>query len=683
MTTIQYLTPPPAAVTRFGDPFGRVFLDVDASFEVRLTKALDAIDEREQVSQEAALSGDLPATGKNRALLEQFRPDAVNRNRGYIPVEVIQDGERLPLTGATVTGYQNNVFEVELFGASWLDDLEALVLADVDLGTFEYTKAEAINAWNDRQSLAIPGVAHYGAWRTPGNVTLQDLRFWFNLGKLLRECFCAVGWAFESPHFDTGEGAYLFTYLPNTDEFWYEGKQSPRYAATNVATPQGFTGMQFGNTLILDDVYDPGNLYNNPSWPGQYKYDTSFEDVVTFRIKFTDFTVELPPSPDGEPAYYFTLTITKVRNNVPFTAHIERYIGSADQTRTVVINFEYIDYDLVGGDGYIIRTNYRNLGQDGGSYQSYTILSGDVEFQPNPATFYPGDFVPLNNLLPSTVTAKDLLEAAAHLINGKLYTDYAAKKVTLYAPWDYEMQDEETIIEGFFIPNKATDLRAKTLTAETGWKNEDRDRDRFLVYKFADSTDPYIDSDKQYSRRVDLGTGVNKETKIENPLFEPTGEVKADTAEVGGSGVWLPVLWDNEDGDLSTELGPRICNFYGFVGQSGMTWSFEGITEILVPYLAMIPTIALPVTVDFVALTYNGFARDLYNLFYRREVENCRAGVPYSLLLTGGDDTYRAIDFRHTVLIRDEDSDLEMQPTAVRDHVAGSRVPLLVEARIV
>jgi hypothetical protein len=244
------------------------------------------------------------------------------------------------------------------------------------------------------------------------------------------------------------------------------------------------------------------------------------------------------------------------------------------------------------------------------------------------------------------------------------------------------MQDEETKIEGFFKKNKAVDFRDKTISSETSWESDEKERERFRVYKFAEYTGAYLDSDTLYTRRVDLRTGTNKEKKSENPLFEPTGEILTTTADVGGDGVYLPALWDNEDGELSTEVGPRICNYYGLISQSGLEWSFNGVNEVLVPYLAQLPTIALPVTVDFIALTFAGFARDLYNMYYRDEVEACRNGLAYKLLITGGDNSYSEIDFRRTILVRDQDSDLEMQPTAVRDHLAGSRTPLLVEARI-
>lgn len=685
MITIQYLNPSPAQMRVHGDNFGRVFLDVSSDYEVRITKALDQIDETEQISQEAALSGSLRATNKNRAVLEQFRPDAINRNTDVIQVEVLQDGDRLPLTGAAVLRFDEatNEYEFELFGDDWIDKLEALLLADVDIGIYEYTKANVVSTWTARHEIAIPGPAHYGAWNTPGDVTRQDFRFWFNLGLLMKEVFCAIGWEFESPHFDNGDGKHLIAYLPNEDEFWYEGKESPRFASATIATPQGVVGQRFGNTIVFDDLVDPNDYYNNPLHPAQYFYDTAFENLVTFRLKVENLVVELPPPPTGEPAYYLLINIVKVRNGIPSTVHQESFIGSADQTRTVTVDFEYVDEHLIGGDAYLIRMNHLNLGQAGDSYQNFTILSGNVYFRPNPGVFYPDDFIPLQNLLPSTLTGMDLFEAMAHMINGKVITDSAAQKVTLYTPYDYRNQTDTATIEGFYI-NEMIDLRSKTIADETSWATEEKERNRFLIYSFADSTDPYIKSDEIYKTRVDLKTGIPKETKHENPLFEPTGEILATVSEIGGTdGMKMPVLWDNEDGVLSESLGPRVANFYGYLTQGTSTWSFEGINETDFPYISMIPSVPLPTTVDFIPVTYSGFARDFYTFFYKREVESRANNTPYQLLLTGGNETYRVIDFRKTILVRDRDSDLEMTPTAVRDHLVGSRVPLLINARIV
>lgn len=53
------------------------------------------------------------------------------------------------------------------------------------------------------------------------------------------------------------------------------------------------------------------------------------------------------------------------------------------------------------------------------------------------------------------------------------------------------------------------------------------------------------------------------------------------------------------------------------------------------------------------------------------------------VFVAGGDLTYDQIDFRRLLLITTEDGEIELQPTAVRDHERGSRVPLLIEGYVV
>lgn len=148
-TTIEYKNYP-NRLRQYADPFGRLFLDVSLEFEIRITRAMQTEEiSRTQISQSASLAGDLPATPKNRAILDQFRGDAVNRNRTWISVEVIQDGERLPLTGGALLSYddENKTYAFELFGDDWITALSEITLRDLDLPEYEYTEANVLATW--------------------------------------------------------------------------------------------------------------------------------------------------------------------------------------------------------------------------------------------------------------------------------------------------------------------------------------------------------------------------------------------------------------------------------------------------------------------------------------------------------------------------------------------------------
>ncbi|MCB0628877.1 MAG: hypothetical protein R2824_06100 [Saprospiraceae bacterium] len=683
MLTIQYLNASDFERANWGDNLGRVFFDL-GDFEARLTKALDNFAEYQQISQEASLSGDLPATQKNRALLEKYNPDALQRSTEIIRIEAIQDGERVSVDGAIVKGFEESekVYDFEVFAQSYLDDLEATVLADLTgLGTYEFTEANVLATWaGDRQTLALPGLCDYGAFGTPGDVKLQDLRIWFNLGLLMRAACNAVNWSFDSPHFFEGDGRHIYVFLSSKEEFFYEGKRSLRFVSAETTEEQSFSGGRFINVLDLTATYDPFSIFNS----NQYEYAVpDIGRAISLRVRVENMIVELPPSPPGEPAYFFELNVRRRRagGTYDYLVFRERFVASADQTQIRNFSIQWTDYEAQAGDKYSIDTNYRKAGRNTQFGQNYTVLSASVFYEPDASVFYEGDNIPLNNILPADVSCKSLLEAMLHICNGKLYTDIAAKKVILYTPHDYLLQDDETLIEGFYKPTDQLDFVSKTVHTKTGWKNDENERNRFLKFAFKDSSDSYLQNPEQFNRTVDLGTGKNDTTTIENPLFEATGEIQETAADVGGTGgIFIPALWDNEENEISTDLSPRVAVFYGEIDQNE-TWSFKGNIRTTVPYLAMIPGVEL--SVDPVPLTFSSYARGLYEMHYKAELQACRAAITYDLIIDGGDDTYRKINFRQPLLVKGEQSTLLIQPTAIRDHKVGSLTPLLVQGRII
>ena len=688
MITIQYLNPSPAQVRVHGDNFGRVFLDVSSEYEVRLTKALDQIDETEQISQEAALSGSLRATNKNRAVLEQFRPDAINRNTDVIQVEVLQDGDRLPLTGAAVLGFDEatDEYEFELFGDDWIDKLQEIVLRSLDLGSFEYTIANIEAAWSGpRQTIAIPAVCHFGKFETTGQVSTEDLRFFFNIYEVLKQAFCQIGWNFVCENYAFGYGQYLYAYLSAKNYHWYEGKQAEAFVHVNVATPRNQPAAV--DFIVFDEVYDPGDLYNNPFFPDRYYYGTTGLNATTeLRIQFRDFVVDLPPSPTGQSPYFLVIGIQKIRPSQVTQVHAEIIIGSSDQAVTRTINFDYIDLDAQTTDTYRVFISYSNINQDGNSFLPYTIQSGDVYFRPDPPYYIEGDTINLGDLLSDEITCLDLFQAASELINGRIVTDVASKTVTLFPPYTYSTQT--ATIEGFHKTNlPPLDFRSNTITDLTSWEDKAKEEERYRLYSFASSNDEFLSSDSYFNRRVDLKTGLPKELKIENSLFEATGEIKATAAEVGGTGnIAMPALWDNDSSQepaRSFDINPRLVINYGLTDQN-QTWDFEGTIKTEFPYMAQVAGINLPANIEFIPISFNSFTNDLYTLFFSRDIEQLKGSsrILYNLILSDGDRVYKTIDFRRTILVRDRDSDLEMRVLSIRDHLVGSRVPILINSTI-
>lgn len=511
-------------------------------------------------------------------------------------------------------------------------------------------------------------------------MTLQNLRFWFSIPLLLKECFCAIGWNFVCDHFENGDHEHLYAYLSAENWHWYTDKTDLRWVHLNIASPRS----QPANVdfTLFDEVYDPNDLYNNIFALDRYRYGGAPIDVIVeIRFQIRNLSVTLPAPPAGESAYTFVFGIRKIDGATVKYVHSETVTGSSDETITRVLNFDYIDKDANGDDSYDFFMWYQNLQTE--NYSTYTLNGGDVYIRPDQSHYTTGDVIPLADLLSNEITCLDLFHACTHLINGKIVTDNASRTVFLYPPYSYTKADGSDQIEGFYKRNKGPiDLRPNT--AGQSWEIETRDRERYLIFGFNDNTDEYLTSDSLFTRRVDIGAGLPKEKKYLNPLFQATGEVQAEAADVGGSGgIYMPALWDNSEGLLSNELKPRLAIFYGDIDQGGLTWSFEGSPRATVPYLAQVAGIELPGGVQFIPVTWAGYVDDLYQKFYSREIENPSNDLLYKLIITGGDPVFKAIDFRRTILIQGKDSNLELQPLSIKDHPAGSRVPLLLEARMI
>lgn len=686
MTTIEVLEPEQWAVVIYGDNFGRVYLDTPPGLAMAMTKALDRLNEIQQITQEAALSVSLPGTSRNKAILERFRPDALRKPANPIRVQVQQNGESLPITAMTVGGY-NRDFDVDFFADDWIDSLKNLQLRDLNLGVYFWDKLTIEASWaGPRQQLVMPMIAEYGGWYiTDPTVSIEDVRLAFNHYLLLKACFCAIGWELESEHLRTGNGAFAYSYLSGERWYSYRDKEDSRFVQVNIDPPRSMAGVD--ENILFDVVSDPLSLYNTTR-PYDWFFGVADPGPFDVNVEVRNLKVSLPPPPLGEAAYTFFVQAYKNDNGTLVFLDFVTIQGATDRTVIKSIDFDVLDRNAMEGDSYGFFFGYGDLNL-GGVRVPYELLSCEVNFRPDFAYYYQDEEIFLADLLDTDLSGMQLLTAVAQLCNGKLETDYGRKVVRLEAAYDYVSGSE--VVSGFFqrtLP--PIDMTKVTVPGATTWKRVDVEQDRFLNFAFKASTDAFIlQQNRQlfFNYILDRLVGKDKTTDFENELFEPTVEILASPLDVGGDGVYMPVLWDNTVGLRSTKLGYRVLIYYGMIEQfmpDGVTareWTFDGVAgQTDFPYFAQVAL--QPVPVPMVPVTFNGFANDLFRLHYRQEVQNEDDGSEYEVLLTGGDETYRAINFRRTILIQGEDAPLEVQPTAVKDHEFGSRVPLLIVAKL-
>lgn len=693
MVSIRILNPPGWAVAAYGNSRGEVFLDVPETFDIRLSKSLDAFSDLQGITQQAALGDALPGTPRNRALLEAYRSDVLDRRTIPLKIEVRKNGERQPITEMLVVGWDGKPppvgeYEIDIYGDDWQEDLKRQRLQDLDLGTYDWTIAQILQSWSgDRQQLVMPLLADFNGWLGSGEVTRKDLRLAFNLWEIAKRSFCQAGWLLRCDHYERGDGEYAYAHWGGENWYQYTDKRAPGFVHLDIDPPAQMPA--FGTLPPFNEVINPGN-WNSQFRPLEYLYTTTGESL-TLRIELRNFRVSLPASPAGQNPYSFYVLTYRNRGNgdVDFI-DFQQFPGSNEIDTVISVNFDVIDeLPETGGTSYSFFFGYADL-NPGGGQSTYTIESGDVFFRPDPPYYVEDDTITLADTINEDLTGWDLFLALAHLINGKVVTDLAERTVTLYPPDDYTAKRSGDLIEGFYQRDKKPlDLRQFSNENTNAWSADDNERNRFVVVGFADSDDAYVEqrvAEGVYNKTHDRGSGVNEEDEVFNELFVETLTRFVAGESVGGTGILIPAIWEDEE-LRSVEVSPRVFIYYGTIAQSNpdvsFTWVLEGQQQATVPFFAQVANVQLPAGVDLIPLTFTGFSDDLYQRHYRRELEQIFTGIEESFEITGGDANFDAINFRRAILVRGEDADLLIQAIAALDHTAQSLQAFEVKGQII
>lgn len=654
-------------------------VDLDARAQIRVTKGLEQ-NEPEQ-SQVAAISFSVPMSPGNLLIFERWQPNTLDDEREELEVEVRAGGKVQALHKMRVVEWNDKQqeIEIEVWGDGWVDELERLSLRDVGLGEFTYTQENIEAAWADTTALAVPVLAHYGAWYDTANVLLRDLRMWFNLTKLMRAAFQAIGWSFESSYFDGPVGSRLYGYLSGEKWHSYRDKNDTFRVDCNIATPQALSGNP--EVILFDEVNDPLDLYDNagPSGrPNEYLYPPAGENPITMRIIVDGLTVTLPAPPAGEPASTFYVLVYKNRPPAVEFLYWETVAGGQFSEEVKTLSFEVVDGNCLDGDSYGFFMGYEDLYNNGsgpGTTYPFTLEACDVVFSPDPPRYITGDDIYLADLLDGELNALDLFTALRQLIGGKTETDLIGKVVRLWPAFRVEQQSET--IAGFFLresgPVNVEGIQVRSRIA----RYEQKTRERYVELAFSEPVDEYVKRqfprEAPYRRLVDLGDGENKTRQIVNKVFSPTIEKEVSDTEIGGTGLTLPVVWDTEDGTRRTvKAGYRIGYHYGLVSQilgvDVKDFSWEGVITDTWGYVTQVPQNPIDGVSETVPIAFSEFQFDLWRLFYRRQLlERARdPKLTFDIVLTF--EAWEALNFRRPIFFPYLDTSLMYQVEAVRNY---------------
>ena len=630
---------------------GKLFVDLDSESILEFSKARTELTRIGSIRDEASLPVSLPQSDVNAAIANFLTNHNLIGNQ-YEPLKVlVQEGaithnlNYLQFTGSDDTAgrYEATLQRGE---GHWLYESEKFKLADAPFDDFELTRDNLISNWQNHSRYdpadGGPGyyfpVVHYGGWASRRSVVVEDLRPWFHLTALLEKSFCAIGWDFESPFFESIYGRRIICYL--LSENFLEQPGLLELAKFRASLSDFFIPATGLETVIFDtEDFDNGNNFNLPT--------SSFSRAGVF-----NFSAGL--AYPFEPNVNSWVRIVK-EDQFGVTEVLAEEQGLVDNSGTASVTVKATDVLLIEGDRVYIQFET----------EIPTGVIGYFENTPLKTFYERGSIFNPAELIDPTLTLLELLKAAVHLCDGRIETDWENRKVKIFSPYDVDLY-AETDVEGFFQEDEFEDLTDRVLPRTEVVALARQEKPRYLVLQFKDSNDPKVEAanarrpEAIYSKVIDRGILYTPDKEYsKNPLFEPTVNdflVKFPTIGVGpvlaNNEVDLPHCWDNDDGSISYDIGYRIAYTVGYKQQQtegGDTrwWVFEHAFENQIPYAFQVPNAHIEGAIPDERMIYGEEDdNDLFSFCYRKYAQQDQYSVQASFQALVSPEDYKTLSFR-------------------------------------
>ena len=545
-------------------------LDKDQSIPQNIKTEELTVFNKIQVNE--VLGIDLPKSAVNDLVLRNIvHPNTFRRKNG-IQVRAWQGSTPLIQNRLFVISYSNSYqVEIRLGNEHWAIASQRLKLKDLVLGEWEFSKAniEDIQINNAKYLDGDLGIyfplANFGKTHRENRISPEDYRIFHHILPILKAGFCAMGFVFRSPIFESDfwrhAGAYLLskTYGP-TNERQFNVALAEDYELSVPANPNVFTIV--GERVQFDEIiFDPQNQYSAT------EYEFSGNSYCRFT---TQFNCELSAGSAPNDAFVtVTFSIRSRRGNnetiiggfvrqfdlplssnpLQFTATIITDVFSVTTEQTIFVD--------------VVVTNQRSI-----ENLVLTIKQGSSFYNtPVANLYYEGDIIDLAKIIHPDYTFDQIFKGVLQPISGLIETDWITRTVTAYPPDTVDVHGEQ--VEGFF-QKEYIDIQEFVSPGSIKSTTEDIEINRFIYLKFKKSSDPSItelelsEDEELFSRRIDLGDKYKDETTPqENPFFEPT--INKQYRGIGEQtiGPSVPHLLDNANGELSFDLKPRLVYFHG------------------------------------------------------------------------------------------------------------------------
>jgi len=599
---------PAGTPTEFLTPSGQLFLDLESDFTFQITENAAELNDVNELKGSGVLGFTVPMSPKNIWIFQDYLlPGTLEQGFSPIYVTSMGGGSRyMPQNLIFFKGSNDGDYsiEVELVedGQFWLTRAQDLFLSELDLGEF------TMNAANLQANWALDGIweadgsngeawfplCHYGGFSRRfdfdnGGVSVEDFLPWFSIPGILKKGFLECGWTFDSPLL-TGEWfRRLWAYLIE-EVVEYTGKGGHYEIVVENTSGMPVGGPNNANRLLWTQVNldnEGGHFFQGPVNPF-----TTFSRFMNVTELNSDFraTLNLVVGNPLLSAISFEVRVVLFNENLELDRSA-RYQVPASSTESIEVKLEYnLDF---GQEVY-----FQIVGYSGSSPAEIFSISPTSTCSVIPISnrIYRNDVVQLNELVRSEYTFIDFLKGVVHLGAFKIDQDFSTRTITIFPPQETSVYSDQ--VEGYLLDG-SNDLNITDQVVPESRQiiTPSGQNARFYRIQFKKSTDTFIsekltqDNDFElYSQDLDLGNGNDRETKIlENSFFEPTGDIL-------WKGLTIPALWDNNEGNRSSDIEARVAYAVGYYAQitgSGadnrVGWVFEWDTIEKMPYLSQLP----------------------------------------------------------------------------------------------
>ncbi len=690
---VQILDIPDNFPTHFLDN-GRLYLDLQPKFGFRLNKSRAELSEVDKIKDESTFTIVLPRTPKNDLVFASFilpntptQVSTYNIAAKFGAMILAQDiGVPIKLNDSDAT----IDFQLAKSEDFWLKSAKNLTIDKLDFGTFTYSKANIKATWDKGQfadgdqGVVLTNV-DYGVTPVNEDGTRWEWRVAYfrplvSLLDLLQKGFCEIGWQLDFPVLKTNWGRRKWCYLLKKD-YWDQPGRGLLYRAR--VRSNDFDGAENGNSWVT--IYDEGNNFDETLNFDNGAYQNQQEHPIEISMKLIFPAASQPYT--GTDTFIENLTFWHNRPGVTIEQiDKEELAFEIDPTDLQNIEYQSKVFTLQPGDFLYAQLTQAPTFSDfpqNGFYMTAGII---WEFNVEGRRVYEGDTVQISNML-KPYPLLDVFKGAVGLGRFVIETDYNNRKVIVRPKLDATIGSQD--VDGF-LQDEYLDLTEK-IVVKSRLRQSQAQLPRYAVFAFKKTSDRYIDtlgfdeeSNPIFSREIDLGIGEVETTFIRNSFFEPTANVDHQELE-------LPAMYDNDSGNESYNIGPRILHAVGRYKQvKGFSelsepaqWIWEGEDEDEFLILSQDPKRqyfdGTTLTEPSGSVVYGNKPDDLFNTFIQSTISELVATPKDQYLAWLDINDFIKIDFRKRLLMYYEGQTFIAELLSVKDFDTSQDLPTIIE----